>query len=139
MNRTTCQQIAEERAQEAKVLLDAGKWSGAYYLVGYAVECGLKACILAHVEQTGVIFRERKFSESCWTHNPKDLVKLAGLDSEWGLAIQSNPVRSLYWDRVCAWIEASRYELKSQQEALELYEAVTDANNGVLPWIRSRW
>ncbi len=30
--------------RDAEVLLDAGQWSGAYYLAGYAVECGLKAC-----------------------------------------------------------------------------------------------
>ena len=45
MNRTDFQKLAEERIAEAKILLDAGKWSGAYYLAGYAVECALKACI----------------------------------------------------------------------------------------------
>ena len=45
MNRIDLQNLANERIAEAKILFDAGKWSGAYYLAGYAVECGLKACI----------------------------------------------------------------------------------------------
>src|SRR5690242_18924526 len=31
--------LAAMRVREAKLLLDGGEWSGAYYLVGYAVEC----------------------------------------------------------------------------------------------------
>jgi HEPN domain-containing protein len=45
VNRTQLQQLAEERVRDAKALPNAGQWSGAYYLAGYAVECGLKACI----------------------------------------------------------------------------------------------
>jgi HEPN domain-containing protein len=45
MNRTEFQSLAEVRIREAKALLDAGLWDGAYYLAGYAVECALKACI----------------------------------------------------------------------------------------------
>ena len=37
VSRTDFQQMADERLSEAKLLLDAGKWSGAYYLAGYAV------------------------------------------------------------------------------------------------------
>ncbi|MSU78452.1 MAG: HEPN domain-containing protein [Gemmataceae bacterium] len=45
VNRTQLQQLAQERVRDADSLLKAGQWSGAYYLAGYAVECGLKACI----------------------------------------------------------------------------------------------
>ena len=68
--------LAGERALEAQVLLAAGHWSGAYYLVGHAAECGLKACVLAYVEATGAIFSDREFSEKCWTHDLADLAKL---------------------------------------------------------------
>ena len=71
--------LAEERALEVQVLLAAGHWSGAYFLVGYAAECGLKACVLAYVEATGAIFTDREYSEKCWTHDLEYLAKLAGL------------------------------------------------------------
>jgi hypothetical protein len=41
VNRADLQQLAETRLREAKVLLDAGEWSGSYYLCGYSVECAL--------------------------------------------------------------------------------------------------
>lgn len=139
MNRTTFQLVAEERVQEAAALLGAGKWSGAYYLAGYAIECGLKACILARVERTGEIFRDRKFAEKCWTHNLEELLCLAGLEGDLGRDIQTNPSLSQHWARAKGWLETSRYELKTQADARGLYDAVAEPNNGVLPWIRSRW
>ncbi len=45
MNRKDLQSLADERLGDAKVLLASNRYGGAYYLVGYAVECGLKACI----------------------------------------------------------------------------------------------
>jgi HEPN domain-containing protein len=51
MNRGELRQLAETRLAEAQILLRAGMWSGAYYLVGYAVECGLKACIAKGTKQ----------------------------------------------------------------------------------------
>jgi len=53
VNRAELRQLAEDRILDAEHLLAAGRWSGAYYLAGYAVECGLKACIMARVESTG--------------------------------------------------------------------------------------
>jgi hypothetical protein len=45
MNRNELQKISRLRVKEAKVLLDNGYAPGAYCLMGYAVECVLKACI----------------------------------------------------------------------------------------------
>lgn len=60
MNRIELQQLASDRILDAEALLAARRWSGAYYLGGYAVECGLKSCVLAYVERTGIIFQNRK-------------------------------------------------------------------------------
>ena len=38
VNRLELRQLAQDRLQDAAVLLAAGRWSGAYYLAGYAVE-----------------------------------------------------------------------------------------------------
>ena len=43
MKRLEWQQLAERWLVDAKCLLDDRNWSAAYYLAGYAVECGLKA------------------------------------------------------------------------------------------------
>ena len=77
--------LAEERVLDARSLLDAGRWSAAYYIAGYAAECGLKACILAFLEHNlEVIFRERKYFDKCWVHELPVLVGSAGLDAALG-------------------------------------------------------
>src|SRR5205814_2068377 len=126
---------------DAQTLLAGGRWSGAYYLAGYAIECGLKSCVLAHVLNTaaGVIYHERRFLEKCWTHNLDDLFKLADLETERNALCAANPVFAKHWLTVKDWAEKSRYQQKLQADAEKLLNAVNDPANGVMPWIRIRW
>jgi hypothetical protein len=91
VNRADFQQLADVRIVEATALLAAGCWDGAYYLAGYAVECGLRACILAYVERTGVTFKDKKFSEKCWTHDAEALLAIADLTAAFDLAATADP------------------------------------------------
>jgi hypothetical protein len=75
VNRAEARQFAVAWVVDAKALLDAGRWHAAYYLVGYAVECELKACVLSYVEKTGSIFHDKKFAEKCFTNDIEALVK----------------------------------------------------------------
>ena len=43
--RVDLQALAQAKLDDAKLLFDNGRFSNAYYLAGYAVELGLKACI----------------------------------------------------------------------------------------------
>ena len=139
MNRLHWRNLAEERVKEAESLLNAGLWSGAYYLIGYSVEFALKACILGRVENSGVIFEDKQFSAKCWTHDLEKLAKLAGLDVERGLATSANPNLDLNWTIVKDWNEQARYENWNELEARKLFNAVTNETSGVLPWIMVRW
>lgn len=140
MNRLQWQQLAERWLIDAKSLLDDNRWSAAYYLAGYAVECGLKACILARVAATAeVIFDDRRFSEKCWTHDFKDLVKLAGLAAALTADTAANRRLDRNWTIVNDWSETGRYGTASHWEAKKLYKAIPDKTNGVMPWIRARW
>ena len=60
--RADFQAIAETRMREARILLAANEPDGAYYLGGYAVECGLKACIIKMLNATDE-WQERNFSD----------------------------------------------------------------------------
>src|SRR4051812_16006672 len=89
VNRTQLRALAENRLLDAQALIAAGRWSAAYYLTGYAVECGLKSCVLRYLDDTGYIFRDRDYLKSladCWTHDLLKLVKIAGLDADFGIA-----------------------------------------------------
>lgn len=139
MNRSEFQTLAEIRIKEAKALLDAQLWDGAYYLAGYAVECALKACILARVERTGIIFEEKKFAEKCWTHNLADLVDLAELDTARDAEAKAKPRFTTHWPAAVEWSETTRYKRMDQAAAENLYAAITDPTDGALQWIRRHW
>lgn len=140
VKRADWQRLAEERVKDAKVLLDGGQWAAAYYLAGYAIECGLKSCVLAYVEKNAdIIYREKKYSESCWTHDIGTLVKASGLGAIRLADATANPVLAVNWGHVQKWSEAMRYQFMPEPDAKRLYEAVTDNVNGVLPWIRIHW
>jgi hypothetical protein len=139
VNRQEARQLADEWVVDAKLLLDAGRWHAAYYLAGYAVECGLKACVLAYIERTGIIFQDRRFAERCYTHDLASLVKAADLEIARGRDVAANPALGLSWDTVFNWNVDRRYLATSESDARGLYQAVTDNADGVLPWIRIRW
>ncbi len=139
MNRAELQELAKLRLREAKALLAAKEWAGAYYLAGYAVEYGLKSCILAYVEKTGIIFEDRKYAEKCWTHDLEELVSLARLEAALGLAVAANPALKRNWLVVKAWSELSRYRRAPHHEAKKLYRAVSDKADGIMRWITNHW
>jgi hypothetical protein len=108
----------------------------------YAVECGLKACVLRFVEDTGLIFGQKdglKRLADCWTHDLEKLVGIANLSEGLKQARQQRTKFDDYWAAVKKWNEVSRYATKSESEARELFEAITNPDDGVMKWIRSHW
>jgi hypothetical protein len=123
VNRARLRKLADDRLRDARVLLKAKRWAGAYYLAGYAVECALKACVLHHLQKTGKLFEDRKYLRDlgeCWTHNFDRLVELADLASSLGVATGANADLKRHWELVRAWKETSRYERRSRVEARSL-------------------
>lgn len=139
MDRAEFQQLAEDRVLDAEALLATGRWSAAYHLAGYAVECGLKSCVLAYLEKhPEVVFQIKRYSERCWTHKIDELLELAGLKAKCDTDAIANSAFAQNWLTVKSWSEVSRYQQKSQPEAKGYFVAVTQAD-GVLPWIRTHW
>jgi hypothetical protein len=67
MNRKDLQALSQLRAREARYLLKGGHLSGAYYLLGYSVECALKACIAKRVQRYD--FPDKQLAQEVYTHN----------------------------------------------------------------------
>lgn len=142
MTREDLQKLAKDRVDDATALISTQRWSAAYHLIGYALECGLKSCVLAHVQNTGMIFRDRIYLKNladCWTHDLDKLVQLAGLTADLGKAVSVNTNLQSNWLVAKDWKETSRYEEKTEVEARELFEAITNEPDGVLSWIRMFW
>ncbi len=137
MNRNQLQQLAENRVRDAEALLNAGQWSGAYYLVGYAIECGLKACIAKLTNQHD--YPNKEFAQKCYTHNLEALVQVAELERQRSADANANPLLGTNWLIVKDWNEKARYQQWSELQARKLFEAVAQANDGVLSWIKAHW
>jgi hypothetical protein len=143
VNRADLQKMAEDRLKDAKVLLDGGRWEFAYYAAGYAVECGLKSCILSRMIHTAWVFEEKWDAKVCLEHRFSKLVYLAGMTEQLGEHLKaSNAAGGEFtgnWATAERWTVTSRYEAKTESEARELFSAIADELHGVLQWIRNYW
>jgi hypothetical protein len=133
VNRADFQKLAQLRVEEAKALMAAKKYSGAYYLAGYAVECAFKACIAKKTRRYSL--PDKEHANKAYTHDLERLLDLAGLKA----ALQADPARLANWSIVKDWSEQARYVRKTRAAAEALLGAITDTANGVLPWIQAQW
>ena len=137
MNRTDLQGVAMRRLGAAESLLKSQHWDSAYYLAGYAVECGLKACIARRFREHD--FPDRKIVNDSYTHDLTKLVKIAGLERERERAEDAADDFKLNWATVKDWSEESRYEQRSEAQATAILEAIRNAQFGVVQWITQHW
>lgn len=137
MNRTDLQAVSATRIREAKTLLNAGHFSGAYYLVGYSVECALKACVARQVRSGD--FPDKKLANLAFTHDLEQLVAIAGLKPAFEADRRANARLDVNWAIVKDWTVETRYRVGiSSTQARDLYSACA-GRNGVLPWVKKRW
>ena len=143
LNQAFLRQEATEWILDAQVLLDGGRWSHAYYVAGYAVECALKSCLLARMVYTGWVFQEKARIEDVRTHEFEKLIQLAGLTDELITNQQSSAAAGggfvANWQIATQWKVTSRYESRTEVEARQLYDAIIQAPDGVLPWVQQYW
>lgn len=75
LKRSDLQLLAQAKLDDAKILLQASSFSNAYYIAGYAVEIGLKACIARQV--TPETIPNKNFLQKVLNHEFMTLVSLA--------------------------------------------------------------
>ena len=146
MNRADFQQLAELRLKEAKALLAAEFPDGAYYLAGYAIESGLKACIAKRTQQYD--FPDKKLVIDSHTHDLGKLLDLAGLSDLLKRDVANDEELKLDWENVREWSEQRRYHLYVDDSIGDLHgllsaklliDAVESKEGGMLRWIRQSW
>lgn len=138
MNRADFKKLALTRLGDAQALLRRRRFSGAYYIAGYAVECALKACIAKKTRRYDFP-PDSDYVRKCYTHSIEQLLGPSGLDA----AVKSRRERDSSFDRnwslVNSWSSKSRYVSHSAKEAKEILAAITDSASGVLECIRQYW
>ena len=143
MNQAFLRQESAERIVDAKVLLDGSRWSYAYYVAGYAVECALKSCLLARMVHTGWVFQDKVRIDECLIHDFGKLIQLAGLTDELNTNLASSAAAGgvfvANWTVAAQWKVTSRYESRTEAEARQLFDAIVQVPDGVLPWVQKYW
>lgn len=135
--RTDLQAIAQAKLDDAVLLSEHRRFSNAYYLSGYAVEIGLKACIARQI--TTDVIPDRGFINDTYRHELKKLIGIAGLTRELQDREGQDPAFAANWALVAQWNPEVRYESVDSYSAQLLLQAITDNTVGVFPWIRQYW
>lgn len=138
MNRDDFRRLAETRLEDAKALLQAGRFDVAYYLAGYAVECALKACICRNTRESDF---PPKDGNKYYIHDLNKLLGLAELVDAVEQRFKVDQRLEGYWNVVKDWNVDSRYGSGSDAEtkARDLFEAITDAERGVFQCLSNYW
>jgi HEPN domain-containing protein len=119
-------------------LLQLGLFDGALYLAGYAVECGLKACIAKDTRRGE--FPDKRRVERSHTHDLLQLIKVAELEEACQEEAGKDLVFQNNWELVVrSWSEQSRYRRYGEGDARALISAVNDRRHGVFTWIKRHW
>jgi HEPN domain-containing protein len=140
VNRADFQDLADLRIAEAECLFRNGMFDGAYYLAGYAVEAGLKACIAKKTNQYD--FPANNTNRDCYSHDLELLLRTAELDTILATDRTTNQSLDDNWKTVKAWKEECRYdarESKAHADTDKVIQAITNVPDGVLTWVRQRW
>jgi len=137
VNRRDFQKLARIRLEDVKILRRYGCHEGCYYLAGYVVECGLKACIAKLTKRYD--FPDKSLLQGAYSHDLTQLLKMAKLESARDTEFDRDAEFRLNWYVVKEWKEQSRYQVRGKKDADDLFNAIADPKHGVLPWIKRHW
>jgi HEPN domain-containing protein len=137
LTRRELQKLTRLRLEDAQMLLLGGRFAAAYYLTGLAVECALKACIARSTAEFD--FPDMDRVRDSWHHDLTGLLRTAGLFDQHAKKAMAMRSFEANWETVKDWKVSSRYEQRSDQEAHNIYNAASEANHGIVPWIEVHW
>ncbi len=107
-------------------------------MTGLAIECALKSCLASEVKEHD--FPDKRFVNDMYNHNLKKLFELnAELWATLQQDMKTDKKLEVNWSTVKDWDDGKRYDVVKELEARALYEASTEADSGVMEWIRGRW
>jgi HEPN domain-containing protein len=139
MNRSTLKSVAIKKLKASKILFNAQDYDTAGYLLGYVVECSIKALIcrklnLTDYPDTG------KHHDVFASHDFDRLLLLSGYSKEIDLNINSDLFNN--WSTLTRdWKTQTRYNegVYNQNNIQEKFIALEEPVNGFLSWVKKRW
>lgn len=137
LKRSELQSLAEAKLIDVQILLEAKRYGSSFYLAGYVIEFGLKACIAKRMVAQAI--PDKKFINELHTHDLKKLVNLAGLQTELRDEQKANELFATYWGISGTWNEASRYAATDAYTSHLMVDAVQHPESGIFRWIKQHW
>lgn len=144
-NCTDLKKIAQARLRSARTLMKADDWHGAAYMLGYVLECALKAvtCKTLNLVTYPDNTKNDKINSYFMTHRFEQLLIVSGLE---GIFSSRGPQKA--WQN---WSDftleypgdwpSMRYELKTiwnETKVIKLYENLMEQTSGILTIIKRR-
>ena len=144
MTGTELKKLTQLRLKEANALCDKRLYDGSCYLAGYCIELALKAAICKRMGTPNFFESIRPETARAFKiHNLDELITLAGLRPKFETHIITNVDFQTNWSFIKTtinWSEQLRYQSgKNQSETQTMLFALTDPQNGILPWIKKHW
>ena len=136
MNRADFKKLALTRLDDARILLNKRRYSAAYYVAGYVVECALKACLAKKARRYEFPPKPKVVTNSYYTHDLQELARASDLLEE--LEKGRSELRK-NWATVKDWSGASRYDPHAGKLAKDILLAIEDPADGVLQCIKQSW
>ena len=108
-NHQQLREISKARLRTAEILLDNFDFDGAVYIMGYALECALKAVICKNLNLLNYPDKGSKDIENIFkTHKFDILLILSGMENDFSL--KSPKKRYENWSELTKWTTDIRYE-----------------------------
>jgi len=137
LKRSELQSIAKIKLKDAQLLLAHKRYANAYYLAGYSVEIGLKACIARQIVVETI--PDRTWIKKIFQHDFISLIGAAGLAEELKNKQDEDSNFGANWGIAAQWNPDTRYLTKDAYSAQIIIESISDKDHGVLPWIQTHW
>lgn len=137
LKKSVLEALAQNKADDAFFLFENRRYSNAYYLGGYAIEFGIKACIASRIEENTI--PDKRFISSIFIHDLASLINIAGLQAELKSKENADAAFHANWGIVSKWSEQRRYDVADRSTTQFFLDAILNRNHGVLPWIKTYW
>ncbi len=139
--------IANARLRSANFLIKAGDWDGAVYMMGYVLECALKAAACKAL-RLGEYPENKKTHSHFMTHSLDQLLVLSGMSDLFNILASNEVFKN--WSEFTQEFQGEwprmRYDLNRQQsfdeiKTKKLYNNLVSTNEGILSVItkKKRW
>lgn len=141
INRTILKSLVVRKLKASKALYTAGDYDTAGYILGYVVECGLKAIICKTLNLREYPDTGRHFNVFA-SHSLDLLLILSGYSCELDITRKSNKHLKNNWQKLTKdWSPDVRYKqgVYSQDLIKEKLVAIEDSKYGFLAWFQGKW